>query len=215
MNKLIKFGELLLLVFALGVLFTLFVFSKSTFVDKNQLKEGDIVFQSSQSKQCTAVQKATHSPYSHCGILLKQGDELMVFEAVQPVKFTPFNEWIKRGQGNKYEVKRLKKSDSILTKNILIKMEKEAQKYKDKNYDIYFGWNDELIYCSELVWKIYKNAVGVEVGKLKKLKEFDLTSTEVKTIMKQRYGNKIPYDETVISPSDIFESENLVPVEIK
>ena len=67
----------------------------STHLDTN-FREGDIVFQTSGSGQSLAIQLATHSPYSHCGILIEKNGQLLVFEAVQPVKFTPIDQWIKR-----------------------------------------------------------------------------------------------------------------------
>ncbi|MEJ7666762.1 MAG: hypothetical protein WKG07_48260 [Hymenobacter sp.] len=50
------------------------------------LHEGDLIFHTSQSAQSRAIQLATHSPYSHCGLLYKTNGEWQVFEAVQPVK---------------------------------------------------------------------------------------------------------------------------------
>jgi len=83
---------------------------------------------------------------------------------------------------------------------------------KGKRYDLTFEWSDEKIFCSELIWKIYQRAAGIEIGKLEKLGDFDLTSEVVKTKMKERYGDKIPMNETVISPAAIFESELLETV---
>ena len=68
------------------------------------------------------------------------------------------------------------------------------------------------IYCSELIWKIYKRATGIELGKLQKLKDFDLTNETVKKKHKERYADKIPTDETVISPAAIFECDKLETV---
>jgi hypothetical protein len=42
------------------------------------------------------------------------------------------------------------------------------------------------------------------------MRDYDLTSPVVKKIMKQRYGNKPPLDEFMISPQDVFESDKLV-----
>ena len=81
-----------------------------------------------------------------------------------------------------------------------------------KQYDLFFGWSDDKIYCSELIWKIYKRGAGIEVGKLEKLRDFDLSAPSVQKIMKQRYGSKVPMDETVISPVSIFKSDLLVKV---
>ncbi len=203
---------LLTLLFILGGIL-LFSYTKTPFSKSvPKLRSGDIIFQTSQSDQCKAVQAATHSIYSHCGIIFMEGDKIKVFEAVQPVKVTDFDEWITHGKGNKYVIKRLKNADSVLTPATLNKMKEAAKKHNGKNYDIYFGWSDERIYCSELVWKVYKEGAGLEVGKLQKLKEFDLSSSEVKRIMKDRYGNNVPMEETVISPASVFASELLITV---
>src|SRR5262245_31010371 len=74
----------------------------------SEIKDGDIIFQTTQSRQCEAVQLATHSPYSHCGLIYKEGNGYVVFEAVQPVKKTALDKWIERGKGEHYVVKRLK-----------------------------------------------------------------------------------------------------------
>ncbi len=75
-----------------------------------------------------------------------------------------------------------------------------------------FEWSGDKIYCSELIWKIYERATGIEIGKPEKLSDFDLTNEAVKLKMKERYGDKIPMDETVISPAAIYNSELLVKV---
>ena len=91
-------------------------------------------------------------------------------------------------------------------------MKTEANKFIGKNYDLTFEWDDERIYCSELVYKIYKRGAGIEVGKLQKLSEFDLSNPIVKAKLVERYGTKIPLDEPVISPGAIFTDTNLVEV---
>jgi uncharacterized protein YycO len=176
------------------------------------LQSGDLIFQSSQSSQCKAVQLATHSVYSHCGIIYVIKGKTMVYEAVQPVKLTDFNDWIKRGKDEKYVVKRLKEAEKILSPDVLKKMQVAGEQYAGKDYDLFFEWSDDRIYCSELLWKIYKNATGIEIGKLQKLKDFDLTSAPVRQKLKERYGDIIPIEETVISPAGIFNSDLLITV---
>ncbi len=173
------------------------------------LQNGDIVFQTSVSAQSKAIQLATGSQYSHCGLVYKEGNVFYVFEAVQPVKRTLLKEWIARGQDGHYVVKRLKNAESLLTATALRKMKKIGDGFKGKRYDLAFEWSDDRMYCSELVWKIYKQALRIELGKLQKLEDFDLTSTAVKQKMQERYGSKIPKEELVISPAAIFESKHL------
>ena len=63
-----------------------------------------------------------------------------------------------------------------------------------------------------LIWKIYKKSLNIELGKLEKLRDFDLSDPYVKKLMKKRYGNKIPYNELVISPESMFKSDKLITI---
>ena len=204
--------------------FGLFVFLSRVMADKakdthsyesysrHQFQDGDIIFQTSKSGQSKAIQLATRSKYSHMGIIYETDGQYYVYEAVQPVKLTELNGWIKRGEGSHFVVKRLRDSNSLLTREALKKMKDLGERYRGKDYDIYFDWSDDKIYCSELVWKIYKETLNIEIGKLQELREFDLTSDIVKTKMKERYGDNMPLDEKVISPVAMFESDRLVTI---
>jgi len=178
----------------------------------DEIRNGDLIFQTSLSGQSKAIQLATKSKYSHCGIIYKEGDEFYVYEAVQPVKQTSLDKWIARGKGGKYVIKRLINADQVLTPSTLAKMKVVGAGFEGKNYDLTFEWSDDKMYCSELIWKIYQRATGIEIGKLEKLSDFDLTDKAVRQKMKERYGGNIPMDEIVISPAAIFESELLTTV---
>lgn len=175
----------------------------------NTIEDGDIILQTSQSAQCEAVRIATNSKFSHCGIIYNMNGNWFVFEAVQPVKLTPLEEWIQHGKDNKYVVKRLKNADKVLTPDVLQKMKDYSKQFNGKKYDAYFEWTDNRIYCSELVWKIYKNAAGIELSKLRELKDFNLSDARVQKILKERYGNEIPLEEKVVAPSDLADSKLL------
>ncbi|WP_029906799.1 YiiX family permuted papain-like enzyme [Prevotella sp. 10(H)] len=187
--------------------------SKNTkqLITDRDVREGDIIFQESLSSQSRAIQLATKSKYSHCGIIYKSGDKYYVFEAVQPVKLTPLDKWIKRGKDSHYVVKRLKNNE-LLTSAILKRMKKEGEKFMGKSYDLTFEWSDDKIYCSELIWKIYKRGLNIEVGKLQTLKDFGLSNKIVKQKLQERYKDNIPLGEIVISPVSIFESDKLETV---
>jgi hypothetical protein len=144
--------------------------------------------------------------------VFKEGNSFYVFEAVQPVKRTPLAEWIARGEKGEYVVKRLKNAEQTLTPEVLQKMKEIGKGFYGKNYDLAFEWTDEKIYCSELIWKIYQRATGIEIGNLEQLGDFDLSSKVVKQKIKERYGEKIPLDELVISPASLFESDKLVTI---
>lgn len=189
---------------SLACLFTLLTLCGCTPGKSKQLHDGDIIFQTSQSSQSQAIQAATHSRYSHMGILFQQDNSWFVYEAVGPVKSTALNDWIHRGSGEHYTVMRLNSPDT-LSPSQLKKLRDEGLKFKGKPYDQYFGWSDEKIYCSELVWEMYKSAVNIELGKLSTLGSFDLSAPVVKAKLKERYGNKVPLQEKTISPRDIYD----------
>lgn len=178
----------------------------------SEFQDGDIIFQTSKSAQSKAIQIATGSKYSHMGIIYKQKGEFFVYEAVQPVKLTPLKKWINRGKNGHYVVKRIKNAEKILTDKNLKKMKTVGKRFKGKDYDSYFDWTDKQIYCSELVWKIYNEALGIKIGNLEKLGNFNLTDRSVKQKLKERYGDNIPLDEFVISPEAMFNSDRLVTV---
>lgn len=171
-------------------------------------KDGDIIFHSSLSQQSKAVEEATYSPYSHCGMIFHENGKPYVYEAVQPVGKRKLNDWIESGVSKKFVVMRLKDS-SILTKDNLQKMRNFATSQFGKNYDIYFSWNDKEWYCSELVWKTYFTILSIELAKPKALRDFNIDSPLVRRTMTKRYGNNIPYDEKMISPGQLFESKLL------
>lgn len=176
--------------------------------DNNLIRDGDIIFQTSLSQQSKAIQLATHSKYSHCGLIFKRKsgqDEWCVLEAVQPVKWTPLTEWINRGEDGHFVIKRLA-TDPMIPKPMLDDLRKIAETYIGKDYDLHFDWSDDKIYCSELVWKSFYRMNKFELGSLQKLSDFDLTNEAVKKKMKERYGDKTPMDEIVISPAAIFAS---------
>ena len=175
-------------------------------------QNGDIIFQTSRSSQSLAVQKATKSKYSHMGIVYIRDGNPFVYEAVEPVKLTALDDWIARGSGKHFMVKRLSNAKEVLTSDAINKMLAVGEKFEGKHYDLYFEWSDDRIYCSELVWKIYKRAVNLEIGELQIMADFDLSDPLVQSKIRERFGDSLPKNETVISPSSIFESPLLVKV---
>jgi len=180
--------------------------------ERDEVRSGDLIFQTSLSGQSKAIQIATRSKYSHCGLVFKDGGSFYVVEAVQPVKRTPLDKWIARGEGGKYVIKRLVNANQVVTPATLARMKQIGESFLGKNYDGTFEWSDDKMYCSELVWKIYQRATGIEIGALQKLRDFDLTDAAVKSKLKERYGDKIPANEIVISPASMFDSELLTTI---
>lgn len=173
------------------------------------LKDGDLVFQISKSDQSEAIQKATGSKYSHVGIVFFEGNLPYVFEAVGPVRKIDLDHWRMQGVGEDYEVKRLKNADQVFNAQNIAKLKAEGRTFAGLPYDFKFEWSDDKIYCSELVWKIYKRALDIELCKLRPLADYNLSSKTVKRTAEDRYGSNVPLEELMVSPGDLYESDLL------
>lgn len=180
--------------------------------EESPLQSGDIVFQNVNSSQCKAIELATGSPWTHVGIVFADKGQLFVYEAVQPVRITPLDKWIQHGRDDIYVAKRIAGANTLLTPEVVQKMKAIGKSHIGKDYDLYFEWSDKRMYCSEFVWKIYNEVLGVEIGELKPLRSFRLNHPVVRAKLQERYGDNIPLDEKMISPGDMFDSELLETV---
>ena len=196
----------------LGLLLLLLAAACSSGAAMPAVQEGDIVFQTSLSSQSRAIQLATRSKYSHMGLVIFRNGKPYVFEAEATARYTPLERWIARGSGHHYVVKRLGDAGRQLTPEALRRLESGARGFAGRPYDLYFEWSDDRVYCSELVWKVYRNALGLEIGSLQHIRDFDLSNPVVQSKMRERFGDHIPLDEPVISPAAMFESPLLVTV---
>jgi uncharacterized protein YycO len=185
----------------------------NTALAKKALMDGDIIFHTSKSSQSLAIQQATDSKYSHMGIIFHRDGKPFVYEAIATVQFTPLDKWIARGNQKHYVVKRLKHADRFMTPLAQSRLRLVANKFEGIPYDLRFEWSDNRIYCSELVWKIYQRGIGIEIGKLQRIKDFDLKTAAVKTKVKERYGDNVPLNERIISPAAMFDSSELITVQ--
>ncbi len=173
-------------------------------------RDGDIVLYSGSGNQAKAVKEATGSPYTHCGVVFLVKGKWWVFEAVHPVKGTPLEEFMGRDI-DQYRALRLKKP--MDPEAVADKVGNWIKEQIGKPYDVKFRWENEKLYCSELVWKLYSVA-GIELCEKRAFKDYNLEAPAVARMIKQRYGGakKLPLDEPVVAPSDIAASELLIEV---
>lgn len=177
------------------------------------LRDGDLVFQASRSSQSAAVALATGSPLTHVGVVLVEGGRPFVLEAVEPVQVTPFEAWRKRGTGGRVWVRRLRDPDGVLTPEAVGRLRRLGRSWVGRHYDLQFRWDDERLYCSELVHKLYDRALGLRLGRLERARDLALGSPEVQRKLRERFGAR-PFDpaELVVTPRSLFEDPRLVPV---
>lgn len=177
-----------------------------------ELSSGDLVFQDSSpiSGQAEAIKVLTRSPWSHCGLYFERpGLGAVVVDGNGTGALLSWDEWSRRGKDGKFSVYRLKAG---LSEDAVEKLWTRARQFDGRPYDLKFAWDDERIYCSELIWKAYRDALGVELGRLQKLRDFELENRIARSLI-ERSGswgtlkNALAHgDELVISPQAITKS---------
>lgn len=191
-----------------------FVFLGSTSAFAVTYQDGDLIFHESQGPQAKAIQEATGSKWTHVGMLFLKQDKWQVAEAVQPVRYTSLSSFISRGKNGAYRIYRV---PGLKTEQ---KQDLRAQvdAFMGRDYDIWFEWSDDLIYCSELVYKTFFRATGIEVGQVQKFRDLKLDGPYVKEMIRQRVentGRELDLNEPIITPVAQIRDTKLVLVEEK
>ncbi len=169
-----------------------------------RLKTGDIVLQTSKSRFSKPIREATHSPYSHVGLVEVAPDGVYVIEAISPVSRTSFQAWRLRGEGRKVTVKRLPNLSKEDADNVL----RVAKGWLGRPYDVRFAAGDGALYCSELVTRAYEEGAHVTLGKREALKDLDLTPADKARAVSMH----VSLDQPVITPASLAADGKLEQV---
>lgn len=168
---------------------------------------GDILFQPLfREKFVRVIEGATHSPYSHCGVALKRNGKWFVIAAWGSVKYKSLYAWIRQGRYGQFAVYRLKPKYQKDIPRFII----ELKKYLGLPYDIKLRMDDEALYCSELIYKAFKNATGEELGSLVKLKNLDYKP--YLDFITKLEGGSPPLERVMIPPKQLSEAPQLIKV---
>lgn len=181
------------------------------------LNDGDIIYIKSQTEQSKLLKLTTGSEWSHVGILFKRNSGWDVIEAVQPVRWTSLYSFVRRSKNYDFLVQRPK----YPFRPEMVK--KYAESKLDLDYDLVFGWGDNRWYCSELVWKAYRETSSLVLGELQRIGELqNIDSDTIKQEAKKRftsYGEAYDHEswkeELVITPVQMMGSENLKTIYTK
>ncbi len=177
--------------------------SSALAADLPDVRVGDILFHESTSAQSAQIQAATGSRYSHVGVVVFAGDRPTVLEGVQPVKLTPLAGWIDRGVDDHYAWRR---PAQPLTPEQQARLATVGLSWLGRDYDSAFRMDYERLYCSELVYKLYRDAVGIELGELRPVSDFHVADPAMLTALQAR---GISLEQPVISPADILRDDEL------
>ena len=167
------------------------------------IREGDDIFHTSQSSQSPLIQVGTRSHITHCGIVVMKDGKPHVLETLKTLVLTPLDKFIVRGKDGKYWLKRSDKED--------IKI--DYAHYLGKSYDFAFSFDNDIYYCSELVYDIYKRQLGIELCTPKQIGDYLILGTDKLDKIEEAMSRRgITKEQYAVAPVDIFESEHLYNV---
>lgn len=170
-------------------------------------QEGDVLMQSlPHSELVDAIETASRSPWSHCGILVKRDGHWQVAQALMNVHYTPLIEYLIQDRDLRVTSFRMKG----LTEEQKVKLQPGIAKLLGKPYDINYEPDDRKIYCSELVWKVYDRELGVHWS------EWDAFGTlnwkPVEAFVRNVERGKLPLDRMMITPAGLTKTDKVARV---
>ena len=164
------------------------------------IREGDVIFHTSQSSQSPLIQIGTRSHITHCGIVVMKEGKPYALETLKTLVLTPLDKFIVRGKDGKYWLKRSDKED--------IKI--DYAHYLGKSYDFAFSFDNDIYYCSELVYDIYKRQLGIELCTPKQIGDYLILGTDKLDKIEEAMSRRgITKEQYAVAPVDIFESKHL------
>jgi hypothetical protein len=169
--------------------------------------DGDVVFQSlPHNPLVDAIEGVSNSQMSHCGIVVKNEGMWFVIEALGEVHATPLEEWSERGRDQWFAAYRFKPEYQKMVPEIV----KAAESFSGRPYDFHYSFDDEAIYCSELVFKAFQKVAGRGLGQPRRLEDLNWRPHE--DFIRSLEGGGLPMDREIITPVDLSRAPELVKV---
>ena len=162
--------------------------------DLSTLREGDIVFIETRSFQSKFVKMGMMSIWSHCGIAVNTPEGVQIMEADTTVRILPIERFIDKSVGKKFIVKRPVQQ---LSEPI------DQAEWLGRWYDLNFSFDNEEVYCSELVWLIYKEQ-GIELCPPIKINEHFMV--RFKPLQRALEERGISPEQYAVAPCDLLRA---------
>lgn len=155
------------------------------------------MLQTSTSSRSALIRQASNSPYSHVGLVEVAADGVFVIEAVQPVSRTPWKRWRARGVDRKVTVLRQRDASPEALAHVV----RAASAELGKPYDARYRWDDERLYCSELVAKAWERGTGLSIGRQQTVASLALSKADL--ALGKKLG--IEPDQTLLTPQSLAD----------
>ena len=173
-----------------------------------QLKEGDLLFTAIDLFVCRQVAKETGSWSSHVGFALKENDQWVVVESKVPfVCKTPLRKFLQRTRKSQVMVRRLKRT---LTTEQVNTLKQLTESHIGTLYHSGFKLNSERQFCSKLVYSVYKEAIGIQLGKVLTIEQLLNENPQASIgLWRLWYFGIIPWQRQILTPASLLKDRQL------
>lgn len=176
------------------------------------LRDGDVIFSSIPNPLYQRIADATGSTASHVGILFRREDgSWWVAESKVPcVRYSTLDNFIGRSISEWHVVRRLHQP---LTPVQAAALRQECDKRMGLLYHTGFRYESKRMFCSKFVHEVFRDALGVEVGRVETfgelLQRHPATSLRFWKIW---FFGRIPWNRLTVTPASQLESSALTTV---
>jgi hypothetical protein len=175
---------------------TFILFFISTYISALELKVGDVILLDLDCYSCQRIESETNSRFSHSGVVISDGEELFVAQALSNVHHLSVRDFLK-----------------MTPKYVVLRTSRNLSKFKKDHWKVYLNnfyklpfdydylWDDETLYCSEFIYKFMSELIS-----FKDLSTYKMDFTRNWDFWTRHFGTTPPQGMPGISPEDFNRS---------
>lgn len=175
----------------------------------HSIESGDLIFLATSGDTLETIAQLSGATrgYNHVGVAIVIGDEFYVYEVRKVVQFTTYQDWVEnKGKSRNIAVYRLEGADSILTSEAMNKLIEVARRYEGVAKDTLFQWTSEAMYNAELVWKLFDEALDIQLCGLSNPLKYNVVKSKLSSTLIDRRFSALSLSEKMVLPVDLIKS---------
>lgn len=185
------------------IIFTLFLFTISSFAYSQKYLDGDIIFIKNK-KIGTSLIPNGKTKFNYIGVIFIENGVPIVYHATEPVSSNNIDDFINLSEDKEFKIRRLYEQE-LLDKDVVSTMRSFAKAKLQMHYDNKLTLNNDELYNAEFVYKMFQQCLGIPLTKPKTLDSYKNEATSLE-FLTEAYGAAILTEKMVVT-GDIYNSE--------
>ncbi len=175
------------------------------------LHDGDVVFITLPTQPSNVVMPLGKTNYNCMGVIFIENDKPVVYYTSSSLQKCDLAHFLKQSENGRYTIKRVSDT-SLLSDEVVATMRVYASVKLGMPYDTKVSWQDEALYNTEFVWKLYKSCVGLPLCQPKAMKQLKTRQATLVEAMVQQMGEQV-LNEKIVIIGDIYKSDALMDID--